>query len=62
MSAHFAYVMGRSDYSDGKAMSDNRFLSGSQKYKDWERGWIDAVRADPLLDANERVALIGDDT
>ena len=54
-----AYALGRGDYSAGRSMSDNRFKSGTEAYKEWESGWIDAVRADPLLNDDERDNLIG---
>ena len=54
-----AYLMGQSDYNADKAMSDNRFRAGTDAYREWERGWMDAVRGDPLLDDDERAALLG---
>jgi hypothetical protein len=56
-----AYDMGRSDYMLGKSMSDNRFKAAHPAYRMWERGWVDAVRADPLIDADERAALLGEE-
>lgn len=56
-----AYNMGRSDYVLGRSMSDNRFRANTTAYEMWERGWMDGVRADPLIDADERAALLGDE-
>jgi hypothetical protein len=54
-----AYDMGRNDYVLGNAMSDNRFKASSHAYQMWQQGWIDGVNADPLIDADERAALLG---
>jgi hypothetical protein len=56
-----AYALGRADYSDGKSLSDNRFKVASPLYREWERGWTDALRGDPLLDAAEKAARLGED-
>lgn len=56
-----AHALGYSDYMLGKSMSDNRFKVAHPAYRMWERGWVDAVRADPLIDADERAALLGED-
>lgn len=53
------YVRGRNDYTNGKSMSDNRFKSGTTAYQAWLEGWMAAVRGDPLLDDDERAALLG---
>lgn len=56
-----AEALGRGDYSDGKTMSDNRFKACTPAYDAWLKGWMDAVRADPLIDEDERAALLGTD-
>ena len=57
-----SYQIGRSDYSNGTSMSDNRFKAGTPAYAEWERAWMDAVRADPLLDEDEKINLLGEDS
>jgi hypothetical protein len=53
-----AYNLGRFDYCDGRSRADNRFMVGSSVYAEWDRGWLDAVRADPLIDQDERGHLL----
>lgn len=61
MNESAAYHMGRNDYSAGKAMSDNHFkVLSKDNYRDWVQGWKDAVMADPLLDADEKAGMIGE--
>lgn len=59
MATNEAYTFGRLDYSAGNPVSANRFMPGTALYIEWERGWMDAVRADPLLDEDEKCDLLG---
>lgn len=45
-----AYSEGREAYSDDKALKDNPYPVGATAHLDWQKGFRDAEKNDPLAD------------
>ena len=52
-----AYGQGRNAYCDGKRLADNPYhratAAMSKNYHEWERGFIETERNDPLKDDDD---------
>jgi hypothetical protein len=47
-----AYTQGREAYSDDKKLADNPHAAGTAEHGDWERGYKNAEKNDPLAPHN----------